>query len=150
MRAWWVSTLYLTLLLQSLCWSDMVWLKAMSNATAVLCKPAKVVLVIAHPDDEVMFFTPTLLSLSRAGHHLSILCLSNGNFEGIGNIRTNELIKSAAMFGIATKDVYVLDDPQLQDGMYNTWPTKAIEAHVLRHINVLQAQLVRTRLLLFE
>jgi LmbE family N-acetylglucosaminyl deacetylase len=128
----------------------MVWLKSTPNATAVLCKPAKVVLVIAHPDDEVMFFTPTLLSLSRAGHHISILCLSNGNFEGKGNIRTNELMKSAALFGIATKDVYVLDDPHLQDGMNNAWPTKAIETHVLRHVHILQSQLVRMYLFPFE
>lgn len=35
-------------------------------------------LVIAHPDDESMFFSPTVLSLTRAGHPVWVLCLSTG------------------------------------------------------------------------
>ncbi len=39
-----------------------------------------IVLLIAHPDDEAMFFAPTVLELTRPelGNHLKILCLSNG------------------------------------------------------------------------
>jgi hypothetical protein len=32
----------------------------------------------AHPDDEVMFFTPTVLALVDAGWNVSALCLSTG------------------------------------------------------------------------
>ena len=32
----------------------------------------------AHPDDEVMFFTPTILALLAAGWEVGALCLSNG------------------------------------------------------------------------
>lgn len=35
-------------------------------------------LVIAHPDDESMFFAPTLLELLRAGEQVHVLCLSTG------------------------------------------------------------------------
>ncbi|KAM0671210.1 hypothetical protein CWI42_090250 [Ordospora colligata] len=45
-------------------------------------------LLIAHPDDESMFFAPTLLSLGR---DVDILCLSNGNKYGKGKIREKEL-----------------------------------------------------------
>jgi N-acetylglucosaminylphosphatidylinositol deacetylase len=39
-----------------------------------------IVLLIAHPDDEAMFFAPTLAALTRpeVGNHVKILCLSNG------------------------------------------------------------------------
>lgn len=40
----------------------------------------RILLLIAHPDDEAMFFAPTLLALTRpeAGNHVKILCLSSG------------------------------------------------------------------------
>ncbi|MCJ1298959.1 N-acetylglucosaminyl-phosphatidylinositol de-N-acetylase [Hypocenomyce scalaris] len=40
----------------------------------------RICLLIAHPDDEAMFFAPTLLALTdqEAGNHVKILCLSNG------------------------------------------------------------------------
>ncbi|KAF7684572.1 N-acetylglucosaminyl-phosphatidylinositol de-N-acetylase [Astathelohania contejeani] len=47
-------------------------------------------LLIAHPDDETMFFTPTLCNLKN---NLTILCLSEGNYYGKGKIRKKELIE---------------------------------------------------------
>jgi len=40
----------------------------------------RILLLIAHPDDEAMFFAPTLLELTRPelGNHVKILCLSSG------------------------------------------------------------------------
>jgi hypothetical protein len=35
-------------------------------------------ILTAHPDDEVMFFTPTILALLGAGWEIDALCLSNG------------------------------------------------------------------------
>lgn len=35
-------------------------------------------ILTAHPDDEVMFFTPTILGLITGGWEVSALCLSNG------------------------------------------------------------------------
>lgn len=39
-----------------------------------------ILLLIAHPDDEAMFFAPTLLALTRPelGNHVKVLCLSSG------------------------------------------------------------------------
>jgi len=40
----------------------------------------RILLLIAHPDDEAMFFAPTLLALTRPDlqNHVKILCLSSG------------------------------------------------------------------------
>jgi N-acetylglucosaminylphosphatidylinositol deacetylase len=40
----------------------------------------RICLLIAHPDDEAMFFGPTLLALTvpALGNHVKILCLSSG------------------------------------------------------------------------
>mmetsp|Transcript_1504 Transcript_1504/g.4848 ORF Transcript_1504/g.4848 Transcript_1504/m.4848 type:complete len:131 (+) Transcript_1504:68-460(+) len=45
-----------------------------------------VILVIAHPDDESMFFFPTLARLS-AERPVHILCLSDGGYDGCGPAR---------------------------------------------------------------
>jgi N-acetylglucosaminylphosphatidylinositol deacetylase len=41
----------------------------------------RVLLVIAHPDDESMFFAPTLHVLLNHGAAVRILCLSNGELR---------------------------------------------------------------------
>jgi len=39
----------------------------------------RVLFVIAHPDDECMFFAPTILALTRSGQYdVFLLCLSSG------------------------------------------------------------------------
>ena len=41
----------------------------------------RVLFVTAHPDDECMFFAPTILSLTRSGQYdVFLLCLSSGNY----------------------------------------------------------------------
>jgi hypothetical protein len=42
-----------------------------------------ILFIVAHPDDEAMFFTPAIRELSR--HNIiHILCLSTGNYDGEG------------------------------------------------------------------
>jgi len=39
----------------------------------------RILFIIAHPDDECMFFAPTILSLTRCGQYdVFVLCLSTG------------------------------------------------------------------------
>lgn len=74
----------------------------------------RICLLIAHPDDEAMFFAPTLLALTRpdTGNHVKILCLSTGNQDGLGDTRREELKKSAKLLGLRDEDdALVLDDP---------------------------------------
>ena len=81
-------------------------------------KPAfvakNILMVTAHPDDEAMFFAPTMLALTRpdSGNHVKILCLSTGNADGLGETRRRELVKSGLMLGLRHEDdVFVLDSP---------------------------------------
>ena len=60
----------------------------------------RICLLIAHPDDEAMFFSPTLLALTapETGNHLKILCLSSGSFAHMitpsqAHIYTNSIPK---------------------------------------------------------
>ena len=43
----------------------------------------RICLLIAHPDDEAMFFAPAVLALTKPklGNHLKILCLSCGKLS---------------------------------------------------------------------
>ncbi|CAL9057994.1 unnamed protein product [Musa banksii] len=84
-------------------------------------KKRNVLLVIAHPDDESMFFAPTILFLNSEGHNIHILCISTGNAEGVGNNRKVEIYRACAILKIPLQQVKVLDHPCLQDGFKNTW-----------------------------
>ena len=84
----------------------------------------RIILLIAHPDGEAMFFSPTLLALTQPslGNHLKILCLSNGDADGLGHTRANELISSALTLGVRKReDVFVMNDARFQDGMETHW-----------------------------
>ncbi|KJZ75243.1 hypothetical protein HIM_05437 [Hirsutella minnesotensis 3608] len=85
----------------------------------------RICLLIAHPDDEAMFFAPTLLALTRpeTGNHVKILCLSTGNAEGLGETRRKELIKSGMLLGLRGEDdVFVVDNPtDFPDSMTAEW-----------------------------
>jgi N-acetylglucosaminylphosphatidylinositol deacetylase len=89
----------------------------------------RIILLIAHPDDEAMFFSPTLLALTDPAlrNHLKILCLSTGNADGLGETRKKELIESAMKLGVRRKeDVFVLEDGRFKDGMDQDWNTTEI------------------------
>jgi N-acetylglucosaminylphosphatidylinositol deacetylase len=90
---------------------------------------ARIVLLIAHPDDEAMFFSPTLLALTdpSLGNHLKILCLSTGNADGLGATRKKELVDSAMKLGVRRKeDIFIIDDGRFVDGMDQNWNTTDI------------------------
>ncbi|OCL04956.1 phosphatidylinositol glycan class L [Glonium stellatum] len=89
----------------------------------------RVCLLIAHPDDEAMFFAPAILALTRPelGNHLKILCLSSGNADGLGEIRKKELIKSGIQLGLRSEDdILVMEDPNFLDSMNVTWNPRLI------------------------
>ncbi|KAF2489973.1 phosphatidylinositol glycan class L [Lophium mytilinum] len=92
-------------------------------------KGKRICLLIAHPDDEAMFFAPTLLALGRPelGNHIKILCLSSGNADGLGETRKKELVQSGLQLGLrSTDDILVIDDPNFPDSMTTTWHPRLI------------------------
>ncbi|KAG5971383.1 hypothetical protein E4U55_001233 [Claviceps digitariae] len=90
----------------------------------------RICLLIAHPDDEAMFFAPTVLALTRpdTGNHVKILCLSTGNADGLGETRKTELVKSGMHLGLRGEDdVFVIDDPtNFPDSMTTKWDETSI------------------------
>ncbi|CAI5438396.1 unnamed protein product [Caenorhabditis angaria] len=113
---------------------------------AVRCRPLplsssnRILLIIAHPDDETMFFSPTIRALVNAGHRIFVLCISNGNFYGKGKIRSRELFLAAKYLGISSSDVTCLDYDEFEDG--DKWNRKNLSYIILRHIEVLSADVV--------
>lgn len=74
----------------------------------------RICLLIAHPDDEAMFFAPTVIALTRPElqNHVKILCLSSGDAAGLGETRKRELTKSGLVLGLRkAEDVFVVDNP---------------------------------------
>ena len=117
-------------------------------------------LIIAHPDDESMFFVPALRNiLCLDGEQLTpkiqILCLSNGDYRDVsdGPIRTNELCKACSLLGIieekncppvAAEDevsaVVVLDDKRMKDGPNEVWNSDLIADTIVKHIQKITQQ----------
>lgn len=87
-------------------------------------KGQNIIFVIAHPDDEAMFFVPTIRHLQKQ-NRLYLLCLSNGNFAGLGKIRERELEKSCEYLGFVEPPT-IVEDPDLMDGMQSIWPKDVI------------------------
>nr|CCC95775.1 unnamed protein product [Trypanosoma congolense IL3000] len=91
----------------------------------------EVLFVFAHPDDEAMFFSPLLRYVKRHNIPTHFLCLSNGNYSGLGAVREGELINSAHYFGVASSNVRIVNHAELQDGLDNVWNTEVIRREVL-------------------
>lgn len=103
---------------------------------ATASAPPSALLVTAHPDDEAMFFAPTILALRRGGYRVRILCLSagiNGPTDG-ATTRADELRSAAARLGVAPGDVDVIDAPDLRDGMTTHWSASLVAGFVRRAV----------------
>ncbi|QPG72730.1 hypothetical protein FOA43_000031 [Brettanomyces nanus] len=71
-----------------------------------------IVLVTAHPDDESMFFSPTIMELNKKnyGNQIHLVCLSNGNFDGLGEVRRHEVDKASQYLDISSVVVLRFED----------------------------------------
>ncbi|WRT65977.1 uncharacterized protein IL334_002928 [Kwoniella shivajii] len=103
-----------------------------------------VLILTAHPDDEVMFFSPTILGLTSAGWDVRGLCLSTGNSSGMGHIREKELFKSYEALGVKSYGVKVIDHPDLQDSMKSQWDVRLIASIVTEFLESEPVDLVIT------
>ncbi|KAM7139655.1 LOW QUALITY PROTEIN: N-acetylglucosaminyl-phosphatidylinositol de-N-acetylase [Macrochelys suwanniensis] len=111
--------------LLALMWLGSRWLRrrgaGWGHRTLCAAGPARAddvraLVVTAHPDDEAMFFAPTILSLGRFRAQLWLLCCSSGNYYNQGEIRKKELVQSCAVLGIPPSNVTVIDHSGLQEG----------------------------------
>lgn len=126
----------------------------------------RVLLVIAHPDDEAMFFGPTLCCLDPS--QTFVLCLSNGNADGLGSIREEELLKSCSQFGIQSdctsidsngartrlndsissshpsSHVRIINSVDLPDSMTLHWETRIVRDYVLTQVKLWNIDVIVT------
>ena len=100
-------------------------------------------LVTAHPDDEAMFFIPTLRNIlsSNEGTIIQILCLSNGDYRDVsdGPMRTKEMLRACSVIGVHCKTqdvsaVTVLNDARMKDGPNEVWSSDLVSESVMDHI----------------
>ncbi|ODQ78639.1 hypothetical protein BABINDRAFT_162347 [Babjeviella inositovora NRRL Y-12698] len=91
--------------------------------------------LIAHPDDEVMFFGPTILELSlpKYNNSMNLLCLSTGNGAGLGSTRELELLKSTqilfSLYGSQRPQPVVKivnDEARFMDTMDAEWDAQLV------------------------
>lgn len=92
----------------------------------------QIIVVTAHPDDETMFFGPTLAYLvePKRRNNVHFLVLSTGNAENLGSVRVGEMESAAELLGVSRTQVTVVDDERLQDGMQNEWDPRVIAQYV--------------------
>jgi len=83
----------------------------------------KIALIIAHPDDEVMFFTPTILQLVNLVHpeRFYIICITKGDHDGSPTVREKELIASCRSLGVNRDNIVFLNDSRFLDHPSRRW-----------------------------
>lgn len=100
-------------------------------------------IVTAHPDDECLFFAPSILAiLDNSGVKGGLLAMSTGNNYGIGDLRKTELVASCNALGIESSRCIALDNPQLQDNPKAWWDTELIQSIVRQYVDAWEVDAV--------
>lgn len=130
-----------------ICYSRKWWRRYRGPFRATELPAVKRVLIVtAHPDDESMFFAPTILGLKAQDPacRVFILCMSNGNFDKKGRERRTELWNACEKLSIDQSDVTLLNATHLQDDPNTEWKVEIIAQIAIKHIEALDIQLVIT------
>uniref|UniRef100_T1J5C2 N-acetylglucosaminylphosphatidylinositol deacetylase n=1 Tax=Strigamia maritima TaxID=126957 RepID=T1J5C2_STRMM len=104
----------------------------------------RVLFVIAHPDDECMFFGPTVVQLHHKGCELHLLCLSSGNYYQRGSARKRELRASCEILGIDPSYVTVIEHTKMPDNPKVKWRDDLVGNIILKQIMQLDIDTVIT------
>nr|CAD7446478.1 unnamed protein product [Timema bartmani] len=105
----------------------------------------KVLFVIAHPDDECMFFGPVITKLAqKTDSGMYLLCLSQGDHRNKGPERRRELWASCKILGIPDSHVMICNCTNLPDDPTISWPELDVAALILQHVESLSIDTVIT------
>ncbi|XP_042870180.1 N-acetylglucosaminyl-phosphatidylinositol de-N-acetylase-like [Penaeus japonicus] len=110
-------------------------------------RPAKrrVMFVTAHPDDEVMFFGPTILHFTqREGALVYLLCLSTGDHCSQGRVRSKELWESCHLLGVSRENILLYRCDDLPDNPSIMWPTVRTANLINQYLHALDIDMVVT------
>lgn len=103
----------------------------------------RVLFVIAHPDDECMFFGPTILNLIK-NSEVYLLCLSIGNHYKKGHLRKEELYNSCRTLGIPQSNIMVMNNSKMPDDPDVIWNVKKTARILQDHIESFSIEEVYT------
>ncbi|EFY94990.1 GlcNAc-PI de-N-acetylase [Metarhizium robertsii] len=101
-----------------------------------LSKAKNLLIVTAHPDDECLFFSPSILGVLDRNKSIKggLVVMSTGNNYGLGETRKKELLGSCAALGIDTSRCVALDHPDLQDNPKVWWEEAKIKPILKEYI----------------
>lgn len=98
-------------------------------------RPRRLMLVVAHPDDECLFFAPALRVLHSQQHvELSLLVFSRGNHVGLGDVRARELLGSCHALNVPQERCVALDLPTIQDNPKVWWSEQQLIPIIRQYI----------------
>lgn len=80
-----------------------------------------------------MFFLPTISALRDAGETVWILCLTSGNYDGLGETRKSELSKVCQLLN--TNRLIQLDVESLQDHPTESWSLDCVTTEIERALS---------------
>lgn len=111
------------------------------------CK--RVLLVVSHPDDESMFFGPTLVNLCKSEkmrENVFLLCMSNGDYrgQGMGVTRKRELYAACRVLGLPEENITVLSYTKLRDDPSVRWREEVVSEAVLQAVHAHEVDTVLT------
>ena len=81
-----------------------------------------VILLIAHPDDESMFFLPMIYALKNEDCFIEVVCVTNGNSK----VRQEEMETIAKVIPLDKLTVLDLSDIGIIDSFGTKWDTKTL------------------------
>ncbi|XP_030010873.1 N-acetylglucosaminyl-phosphatidylinositol de-N-acetylase-like [Sphaeramia orbicularis] len=104
----------------------------------------RVLVVTAHPDDECMFFGPSIIRLTEEKAEVHLLCLSEGNYYNQGSQRREELLNSCSLLGIPQSRVTLVDHRSLPDDPTAEWSISLVSSLISKHIKAHSFNMVLT------
>ncbi|GAB1607985.1 N-acetylglucosaminyl-phosphatidylinositol de-N-acetylase-like [Argonauta hians] len=100
--------------------------------------------VTAHPDDECMFFSPSINDFIKRQKHVSLLCLSDGAYMELAEVRKKELYDGCKVLGINEDDVKMVGDSCFPDDPSRIWNEELVARAILKHLQLVKPDVVLT------
>lgn len=126
-----------------------IYQNAYETSRKLVTQNETTLLVIAHPDDEAMFFGPTIIRklyrgkddrndapnlVGNPSENFYLLCITQGNQNGLGHLRSTELIESAIKLGLKASNIKIMDDVRWLDGENHVWHKQSLQKLIIDEI----------------
>ncbi|XP_065671972.1 N-acetylglucosaminyl-phosphatidylinositol de-N-acetylase-like [Hydra vulgaris] len=116
-----VSRWFLTII--GLTFIVVVWINLLKKPSfeSIFINQKSVALITAHPDDEVVFFSPTILQLQKNGVLFYLICVTFGDYEGHGADRMEELYNCCNELGVNTERIIFINNKNFLEHPSKRW-----------------------------